>query len=84
MRIREFCQQHCGVTLGGGLGRFEDETIRIGHMGHVNAHTILGYLGAIDVAITSMGLPLPRTGVGAATRVLGEFTRSKQQEPVTA
>ncbi|MEM9108088.1 MAG: aminotransferase class V-fold PLP-dependent enzyme [Pseudomonadota bacterium] len=84
LRIREFCEQHCGVTLGGGLGRYEDETIRIGHMGHVNAHTILGCLGAIDVAITSMGLPSSQTGVGAATRVLGEHTHSRLPETMTA
>ena len=74
LRIREFCQQNCGVWLGGGLGRFEDETIRIGHMGHVNVHTILGCLGAIDVAFTAMGSNLIQTGAGAAARVLGQET----------
>ena len=74
LKVREFCQRNCGVWLGGGLGRFEDETIRIGHMGHVNAHTILGCLGAVDVAFAAMGSNLTHTGVGAALRVLGQET----------
>jgi alanine-glyoxylate transaminase/serine-glyoxylate transaminase/serine-pyruvate transaminase len=70
-RIRDFCERQCGVTLGGGLGRLVDETIRIGHMGHVNAPTLLGCLGSVDMALTAMGCDLTETGVSAAARVLG-------------
>ena len=41
-RVIGYCKQQCGVTLGGGLGYLTQETIRIGHMGHVNVPTILG------------------------------------------
>ncbi len=70
-RIIAFCKTHCGVTVGGGLGHLVDESIRIGHMGHVNAPTLLGCLGSIDAALAAMGRPLEKTGVGAASQCLG-------------
>ena len=72
-RIIDYCRENCGVTLGGGLGHLVDETIRIGHMGHVNPPTILGCLGSIDMAIASMGVQLPQSGVGAASHVLSAY-----------
>jgi alanine-glyoxylate transaminase/serine-glyoxylate transaminase/serine-pyruvate transaminase len=70
--IIDYCKTQCGVTLGGGLGYLVEKTIRIGHMGHVNAPTILGCLGSIDMALVSMGKQLQQTGVGAASIVLGQ------------
>ncbi|MEX3007718.1 alanine--glyoxylate aminotransferase family protein [Hoeflea sp. TYP-13] len=72
-RIIDYCKVNCGVTLGGGLGQLVDQTIRIGHMGHVNPPTILGCLGSIDMALASMGKQLPQTGVGAASMALGRY-----------
>ena len=73
-RIIDYCKRNCGVTLGGGLGNLVDKTIRIGHMGHINAPTILGCLGSIDMALTALGRPLSRSGVGAATAALAELS----------
>jgi len=73
-RIVAYCKSHCRVTLGSGLGHLVEESIRIGHMGHVNAPTILGCLGSIDVALTALGRPLEKTGVGAAAAALGELS----------
>jgi len=72
-RIITFCKSQCGVTVGGGLGHLVQESIRIGHMGHVNAPTLLGCLGGIDVALTALGRSPEQTGVGAASRVLGRL-----------
>lgn len=71
--IIDYCRQHCGVTLGGGLGKLIDKTIRIGHMGHINPPTILGGIGSIDMALCSMGRQLSQSGVGAASRVLSDY-----------
>ena len=72
-RIIDYCKQQCGVTFGGGLGYLTEETIRIGHMGHVNVPTILGCLGSIDVALAALGRPSSQSGVGAASAALGEL-----------
>lgn len=75
--VIDYCRTRCGVTLGSGLGHLVEETIRIGHMGHINAPTILGGLGSIDVALTALGRPLEQTGAGAASRALGQWIDSR-------
>ncbi len=72
-QIIDYCKHQCGVTFGGGLGNLVDKTVRIGHMGHVNAPTILGCLGSIDMALTALGKPVSRSGAGAASAVLAEL-----------
>jgi len=47
--LRNWCEHRAGLTLGIGLGREpESAYFRIGHMGHVNAHMIMGLLGTGD------------------------------------
>jgi len=41
-------------------------------MGHVNAPAILGVLGSIETALTSMGAPIGASGVQAATAALSQ------------
>jgi len=59
------------VTLGIGLGMSTpddpggDGYFRIGHMGHVNAHMVLGVLGAMQAGMTALGIP---HGSGALER----------------
>lgn len=77
-KVVDFCRAQCGVTLGSGLGHLVEESIRVGHMGHINAPTILGCLGSIDVALAALGRPLESTGVGAATRELGRWADGYQ------
>jgi alanine-glyoxylate transaminase / serine-glyoxylate transaminase / serine-pyruvate transaminase len=43
---------------------------RIGHMGHVNAHMILGTLGAIEAGMKALGLSYGRGGLEAAAAVV--------------
>ena len=66
VELRRLCREHMGVTLGLGIGNDESASFRIGHMGHVNAPTILGVLGAIETALISMGAPIGASGVKAA------------------
>ena len=72
VELRRLCRQQMGVTLGLGIGSDESASFRIGHMGHVNAPAILGVLGSIETALTSMGAPLGSSGVQAATAALSE------------
>ncbi|MGB1821319.1 MAG: pyridoxal-phosphate-dependent aminotransferase family protein [Ilumatobacteraceae bacterium] len=72
VELRRLCRQQMGVTLGLGIGSDESASFRIGHMGHVNAPAILGVLGSIETALTSMGAPIGASGVQAATAALSQ------------
>jgi aspartate aminotransferase-like enzyme len=41
-----------GFTIGGGYGRWKDETIRIGHMGEVTAPDLDRLFGALDTVMS--------------------------------
>ncbi|MGR3468091.1 MAG: pyridoxal-phosphate-dependent aminotransferase family protein [Shimia sp.] len=75
-RLRRWLTQEAGVTLGIGLGMQTDADptsagfFRIGHMGHVNAHMILGTLGAIEAGLAALYIPHGAGGIAAAARVV--------------
>lgn len=70
-RLRHWCEQQAGVTLGIGLGREPTSAwFRIGHMGHVNAHMVMGVLGAIDAGLTSLKIPHGTGALTAAAQVM--------------
>lgn len=75
-RLRDWCEQNAGVTLGIGLGMAPPDSeerhgfFRIGHMGHVNSHMVLGVLGAIEAGLSALGIPHRPGGIQAATRVI--------------
>lgn len=75
-RLRSWVQEHAGVTLGIGLGMAEPNDpawhgfFRIGHMGHVNAHMVLGALGAIEAGLAALDIPHGPGGLEAAARVI--------------
>ena len=70
-RIRDWCEGSAGVTLGIPLG-FPDEEhedhFRIGHMGHLNVHMVMGVLGAVETAMLAQGI---RHGGGALSAAAG-------------
>ena len=74
--LRAWVQEHTGVTLGIGLGMAEPGDpawhgfFRIGHMGHVNAHMILGALGAIEAGMQALDIPHGRGGLAAAAEAV--------------
>jgi alanine-glyoxylate transaminase/serine-glyoxylate transaminase/serine-pyruvate transaminase len=76
--LRRWVQDHAGVTLGIGLGMADPGDpawhgfFRIGHMGHVNAHMILGALGAIEAGLTALDVPHGEGGVTAAARAIAK------------
>lgn len=76
--LRTWLTEEAGVTLGIGLGMAtqddpqSDGFFRIGHMGHVNAHMILGTLGAIDAGLKALKIPHGDGAIAAAARVCAE------------
>lgn len=69
--LRHWCEHNCGLTLGIGLGRDPaDAFFRIGHMGHVNAHMIMGVLGTIDAGLKSLNIPHGDGAMIAAAQAL--------------
>ncbi|ATG47570.1 aminotransferase [Celeribacter ethanolicus] len=77
-RLREWMTEHLGITLGISLGFGEigsDEAagyFRIGHMGHINAHMVLGIIGAMETAFTALQIPHGTGASRAAAMVLAE------------
>jgi alanine-glyoxylate transaminase/serine-glyoxylate transaminase/serine-pyruvate transaminase len=74
--LRTWVEEKAGLTLGIGLGMAEKgdpawhHFFRVGHMGHVNAHMIMGALGAIEAGMVACGLRFAPGGLSAAAAVL--------------
>ncbi len=77
-RLRGWLSECAGVTLGISLGSSEPNDpaghgyFRIGHMGHVNAHMVLGLLGTIEAGLVALGIPHGRDALEAAARICAE------------
>jgi alanine-glyoxylate transaminase / serine-glyoxylate transaminase / serine-pyruvate transaminase len=72
-QLQDWCERVAGVTLGIGLGRAPAEDyFRIGHMGHVNAHMVLGVLAVMDAGLKSLEIPHGPGALDAAARVVAE------------
>ncbi|RUS59477.1 alanine--glyoxylate aminotransferase family protein [Pseudorhodobacter sp. E13] len=75
-RLRQWCEQQAGVTLGIGLGMAMPGDpawhgfLRVAHMGHVSAHMTLGVLGVMETGMQALGIAHGEGGVLAATRAL--------------
>ncbi|WP_099825688.1 pyridoxal-phosphate-dependent aminotransferase family protein [Oceaniglobus indicus] len=76
--LRQWLIENTGVTLGIGIGMVDkgapgaDGFFRVGHMGHVNAHMVMGVLGNIDSGLKALGLPHGRGALEAASAVCAE------------
>ncbi len=75
-RLREWVEQNVGLTLGIGLGMAEpgDDAwhgfFRLGHMGHVNGHMIMGLLGGIEAGMRALEIPRGSGALEAAAAVI--------------
>jgi len=74
-RLRHWCEHQAGLTLGIGLGRDPaSDWFRIGHMGHVNAHMIMGVIGTIEAGLIALDIPHGAGALSAAARVIASGT----------
>lgn len=77
-RLREWTDAKAGVTLGIGLGMSEPDDpkgtgfFRFGHMGHVNAHMVLGLLGVVEAGLSALGIPHAPGGASKAALYLAD------------
>jgi alanine-glyoxylate transaminase/serine-glyoxylate transaminase/serine-pyruvate transaminase len=77
-RLRDWMTTNAGVTLGIPLGGVEgadaqkEDFLRIGHMGHVNAHMVLGLLANLQAGMAAMQIPHGPTGLEAAINVVAQ------------
>ena len=67
-----YCRDHCGVTLGVGIGELTGKAFRIAHMGHVNAPMVLGTLGVVEMGLQALAVPHGAGGVQAAVASLAD------------
>ncbi|MFY0634917.1 MAG: aminotransferase class V-fold PLP-dependent enzyme [Vannielia sp.] len=73
-RLRKWLIENTGVTLGIGLGMYARDDpegngyFRIGHMGHLNTHMVLGALGSIEAGMIALEIDHGRGALEAAAR----------------
>ncbi len=77
--LQSWCKDQAGLTLGIGLGREPaDAYFRLGHMGHVNAHMIMGALGTIEAGLFANRIPHGQGALSAAAKVLARHATAAQ------
>lgn len=73
LALQNWTESQAGLTLGIGLGREPaDAFYRIGHMGHVNAHMILGVIGTIEAGLCALNIPHGAGAMDAAARSIAQ------------
>jgi len=78
-KLRSWCEEQAGLTLGIGfnLEKHDSPTqsaFRIGHMGHLNPHTLLGTLATIETGLKAIGITDIDSGIDAAMEVIAANT----------
>jgi len=75
-RLRDWTEHKAGVTLGIGLGMGTPDdpgstgSLRVAHMGHVNAHMTLGALAVMEAGMIALDIPHGSGALAAAARVV--------------
>ncbi len=83
-KVREWISKQGGVDLGIGLGFSSQEFLegrsvfRIGHMGCLDPHMIIGVLGLLEAGLAEKSIPFTPGGVTAATKYMIEKLQSKK------
>ena len=76
--LRDWVEHNIGLTLGIGLGMAPPGDpawhgfFRLGHMGHVNGHMIMGLLGGIESGLSALDIPHGSGALEAAAKVIGK------------
>lgn len=74
--LRAWLESNLGLTLGIGLGLAPSDSpawhghFRLGHMGHVNGHMIMGLLGGIETGFKALSIPHGTGALEGAAKVL--------------
>ncbi len=65
-RFREVALNTFNISLGASFGPYAKKYFRIGHLGDINDATLIGALGAVEMALKLAGVPHKKGGVQAA------------------
>jgi len=63
LKLRRWVEQKAGLTLGIGLGMSTSEDpqadgfFRVGHMGYLNAHMVMGLIGTVEAGLCALSIP---------------------------
>ncbi len=82
-RLRRWCQDAAGLTLGIGLeasGEDPASAFRVAHMGHLNPPVLLGTLATIEAGLAALGIAHGRGGVEAAAAAVAAHGRPAPAE----
>ena len=80
-RLRRWCADAAGVTLGLGLGVpgvDPDSIFRIGHMGHLNPPMLLGTLATVEAGFRALGIRHGPGGAAAAGAVIADAVEARR------
>ena len=70
--LRNLILERFDMALGTGLGEYKGSVFRIGHLGDLNALTLLGTLAGVEMGLGLCGVPHEPGGVVAAMDILSE------------
>jgi alanine-glyoxylate transaminase/serine-glyoxylate transaminase/serine-pyruvate transaminase len=76
--LRVWTEKQIGLTLGIGLGMAPPSDpawhgfFRLGHMGHVSGHMILGLLGGVEAGLCAVDVPRGTGALEAAARAIAD------------
>jgi alanine-glyoxylate transaminase/serine-glyoxylate transaminase/serine-pyruvate transaminase len=75
--LRDWCEAEMGLTLGVPLSASPgtpegDGLFRIGHMGHLSGHSLMGTLATLETGLKALGIAHREGGLSAAAAVLAE------------
>jgi alanine-glyoxylate transaminase/serine-glyoxylate transaminase/serine-pyruvate transaminase len=74
-RLRRICRDAFAISLGAGLGELQGKAFRIGHLGDLNAPTVLGALAGVEAALRVCGISHGRGGLEAAVAWLADTAK---------
>ena len=70
--LRAVILERFDMSLGTGLGDLKGRVFRIGHLGDLNALTLVGTLAGVEMGLVLAGVPHETGGVAVAMEFLGE------------
>ena len=63
--FRALALENFNISYGASFGRFAGKMFRIGHLGDVNETSMIGALGATELALQMAGVPIKKGGAQA-------------------
>lgn len=65
-----------GIVIGPGMGPLRTDTFRIGHIGHTTTYDVMATLGALEMTLIDLGVPVNvGSGVAACMQVYSDAGR---------